>query len=443
MADAATPSPSAPAAASADAAAAQPAPGAAAPAQAAPQTTAPADGIPAVPARKPLPRLPGVEPDPEDDPSAFLPRPPDARTAAPQRGPDGRFLPADPARTGTPPASDADTAVEGTGPHPQEPDQGRAEKFKFGDVEFDSREAAEQNFKSLRGQYRPLMQIAREYGGVDKIPAVLGRAVESARGWHQHAQALEGQIQHLMAELEAVRSGKPVPPAGRTQPQTQNAAAPAPDAEAAEVDWGLFAEISKLANEQGEPHKAIEWLMQQNSQVMQSRLERLLAQHLAPLLAQQQQSAQTEQILAQTETLFGNLAEYTLDDGSPAFPELNSEDTAHEVGVTWANLGLDPEAALTPQGAIAAVAVYRMAKAAQSGAMPGQVTPTTPASPAPQGAAPSPTLTDALAAAGMDGGRPTTVTAGSDGSQSAEAARILAGLASANKNTRSALGFEP
>ena len=94
-------------------------------------------------------------------------------------------------------------------------------------------------------------------------------------------------------------------------------------------------------------------------------------------------------------------------------------------------------------GAIAAVAVYRMAKTKGSQAgpapVPGNVSTPAPATPP----APAPTATDALAAAALGDGRGSNASLPGDNAPSAEAARILAGLRSANSGNRATLGFDP
>jgi hypothetical protein len=157
----------------------------------------------------------------------------------------------------------------------------------------------------------------------------------------------------------------------------------------------------------------------------------MLADRDAPLKAKAAKDAVAEQ----TETLFSSLADYTHEDGSPAFPELSDEAAAFEVGRMWAQLGLPPESALTPQGAIAAIALYRMSRPKES-----QARVASPAPPAPPNPHAGPT--DAQAAADLTDGRQTVASVGGDGSPSAEAQRILSALRSSNTPNRSMLGFD-
>ena len=362
---------------------------------------------------KPIPSLPGVFPD--DDPFPPPPPPSSADAASDrarpgsqlQRGPDGRFVAA------SSPATAADgehTPQPGDQPPPQ------PAKFKFAGEEFDSREAAEQNLRSLRGQYKPLQGLARSLGGIDKIAPTLTSAAESARAWKAEAD-------RLRAELD-----------GRQPAAAPAASDPAPADEPAEsIDWELYAEIRKVAIEQGTPEKAEQWLHEQQERVINARVQALLDDRLAPLADAEQQAA----LASQTQALFTDLSTYVNGDGSVAYPELHDEQASYAIGRMWASLGLPPEAALTPQGAIAAIAIYRMAKGGRSQANPAAPTPASVAPPAP------PAPTDAHAAADLGDGRTRELIAPGGQGPSAEAARVLAGLRSVSQSNRAVLGFEP
>lgn len=409
MAEAAVAAPApAPSTAPAESAATAPSTGSA---EAAVVTTSSGD-IPVVPnprkAAKPIPsrpQLPGVFPD-EGDPF------PSDQAASPSRGPDGRFL-------ASPSSATSPTAPAGEHSQQLEP---KPAKFKFGGEEFDSAEAAEQNFKSLRGQYKPIQQLARQLGGIEKVPETLTRAAESARAWN--AEALR-----LQAELATLRSG---------QPAGQSPAAPAPDptppAEA-DVDWDLYAEVKKLATESGEPWKAEQWLINETRKLERARFEQMLDARFEPIRVQQQQA----EVDGRTTELFSNLQNYTLADGSPAFPELNDGDSAYAIGKMWAQLGLPAEAALTPQGAIAAIAMYRMLASGRSNPQARAAASAPPTQPPP----PPPAPTDTQAAAGLVDGRPSLASVAGNGAPSAEAARIVAALRATRTDGRTQmLGFD-
>lgn len=400
----AAPSPSAPASP-----AAQPAPGAPPAATPAPDTPA-AEKAPVK--AKPI-RLPGVFPD-DGDP---FPSPPssDKAGAARPRDASGRFVPDAPSGTeGAPPAE------EHTGESDQPPPK---PKVKFLGEDFDSMEAVEQNVKSLRGQFKPLQQKAAQ---ADQFRAQLGQAAESARAWKAEAERLQ-------AELQGRGGSQPEPATKGDGPDD------AADGDVPGVDWELYAEIKRLADEKGEGWRAEQWLHEQNEKIIQARVQKMLDERFEPV----QQHAEKAALAEHTERLFGNLATYTNSDGSPAFPELSDERAAYEIGRMWASLGLPREAALSPQGAVAAIAMYRMAKAVSQG-KPAATVPATGVVPEP--AAPTPAApTDTSAAAGLDDGRPSVARpgAGVGKGPSAEAAAILQGLRSARSNPlRAKLGFD-
>lgn len=399
----AAPSPSAPAVGG------QPEPGAspAAPATSTPSTDA-APAAKAKPTAKPI-RLPGVFPD--DDP---FPSPPssDKAPAARPRDASGRFAPDAPSEAGREPAAEE---------HTGEPEPSRA-KLKFLGEDFDSIEAVEQNVKSLRGQFKPLQAKAAQ---ADHFRAQLGQAAESARAWKAEADRLN-------AELQGRGGSQP-------QPATPGDGPNGAEGDTPGVDWELYAEIERIANEKGEGWRARQWLQEQTDKVTEARVQRMLDKQLEPV-----QSATAKAALAEhTEKLFANLATYTTSDGSPAFPELSDESAAYEVGRIWASMGLPRAAALSPQGAIAAIAMYRMAKAASQG-KPAASTPAPGIAPGAE--APASMLpTDISSAATMDDGRPSVARPGAVAGTgpSAEAAAILQGLRASRSTQANRLGFEP
>lgn len=388
-----------------------------------------APGTSAAPASTPSvsPSTPSTPPAPPGSP------PSSTSPAEPLPPPLPGVLPDGPA----PPLRDARQVVQDASPAdaPAQPDPA-APRFQFGGEEFESQEAAEQNFRSLRGQFKPLQALAKDLGGMERILPTLKSAADSARSWQAEAQRLQ-------AELAAVRAA----PAAAPSPSTPTAPAPdAADPSAAQdtqpstedVDWELYAEIKRVATESGEPWKAEQWLINETRRIEQSKVEKLLDERLAPFREAQAREA----VLSQTETLWSSLAEYVnTADGSPAFPELQDSESAFKIGRTWAQMGLPPEFALTPNGAIAAIALYRMMSAAgaSQGSPPNGSVASPPAPPTP-----SPSQANATAAAELDGGRPVpTAPPQPLAGVSAEAARIKAGLRQAHANaSRGHLGFD-
>lgn len=368
----------------------------AAPTAPAGEPTAPQPGAQAA-ARtiKPIPpsrsRLPGVL---EDGPEDATTRPP----VAEGRDAQGRFV-----KGVKSPEGEPIPVVEKAGGEPTIPELPEAKpKFKFAGREFESPEAAEHWVKSMEGRYRPIQEAATRH------EAQLVKAAESARGWHSEAQRLQARI----AELEA-----------QAPQPTETQATP----KASGIDWGLYAEISKVAQEAGEPWKAQQWLTEQVEAQRAADIKALREEAIEnPRREAEQQTALARQAdaLVESMTVHQNL------DGSPTFPELADDNSAYEVGALWQSLGLDPTLALTPGGAVAAVALYRMARGmdAAPAPVPALVLPVPP-DPA------------AEAAAGLEGGRPLMPAATNRRELDPGVARLVAGLKS-TQLLRPGLGFE-
>lgn len=154
-------------------------------------------------------------------------------------------------------------------------------------------------------------------------------------------------------------------------------------------------------------------------------------QALAPL----QGEAQQRQMEAQQQQLIDSVASLKLPDGNPAFPEVSDGKALREIGALWAQSGLPPEVALTPQGFMLAISNYRMLK--QMTGFGGEAAPElTPesinaaAGLTAEGGAP-PTAAGAAALVEADAGRETPL-AGGDARLPADTRRFLRSLTDTN-----------
>lgn len=344
----------------------------------------------------PPPKLPGVL---EDGPEDASTRPPDTRT----RDASGRFVAGEPkgGEVVTKPKPSAVEAPDGEPTIPEPP--GEAKPFTFAGKPFKTQAEAEQHYKSLEGRFDPIQKAAT------KNYAKLVEAAKLANDWHEVAQRQE-------AELQQLRAGQaPAEPA-------------ASDPEG--IDWGLYAEIRRVANEAGTPEKADQWLQEQHDRILRSEIAKIREEAIETPRRTAEEQAQ----LAQTaDNLVNAMSEVTNPDGSYVFPELRDGKTAHEVGALWRSMGLDPQLALSEGGAVAAVMLYRGAKALQGPAPAPR--PSAPVIPTP---APNPA---ADAAAGLEGGRPLLPAANGRRELDPGTARILAGLKN-TQLTQRGLGFE-
>lgn len=363
----------------------------------------PAAGEPKAAQPKPIkpippPRLPGVMEDGPEDASA-----PEA-VAARERDARGRFVKQ---AEGDVVAKPEPKAVESPDGEPTIPDLPDAKpKFKFMGREWDSPEAAEHYVKSMEGRYKPIQQKATQ------TEAQLVKAAESARGWHAEAQRLQAEL----AQLRQTGAQPAQPETTGDQPKG--------------IDWALYREIAKIANEAGEPEKAHQWLVEQQDAIIKAEIARVREEALTPYREQEARAAEQAEMAQTADAIVASMAEHTNPDGSPAFPEFRDGEQARAVGELWQSMGLDPRLALTPGGAVAAVALYRLAQSMNTAPAPA---PVPAASPAPDPAA--------LAAAGLEGGRPLVPAATPRRELDPGVARLVAGL----KNTqliRPGLGFE-
>lgn len=218
-----------------------------------------------------------------------------------------------------------------------EPDK-PVEKFKFGGAEFDSQEAAEHSFKTLRGQYRGMQErekVAAESAHQQNLAAMAWKAEAERLGYGRDA----GQT------TDPKQAGQPA--AGKEQP----AAEPNP---LADVDWSLY---QQLHDDHG-PKVAAAWLYEQTLKSLLPKLTSTLDEKLKPLAerdkAREEQEAQAQQG-QQVVSVFQEASTLKFEDGKVAYPELGDAQAAREVGYLWSALELP----VTTMGVHLAVLAYR------------------------------------------------------------------------------------
>jgi len=242
---------------------------------------------------------------------------------------------------------------------------------KFLGKDYQSISEVEQAHRSLQGQFKSLKDD-RDYG------------FSAANGWKAEAD-------RLRAEVEALKGGTPA--GGQAVQQnpvsTQRGQSLDVDALVSGIDMDAF-----------ERHAATSGLPQAGKYLVSETLRAVMEKVLPAVRAEFQQGlqpfqdrAQEAEVLQTVNTLVSGVGQLQMLDGAPAFPELNDPEKLHEIGLVWRDAGLPPEAALTRQGLISAVALYRLQKGLPSGPSlnPSARRTTTPAtatySPAPGSAA--------------------------------------------------------
>lgn len=298
-------------------------------------------------------------------------------------------------------------------PTPPEGLEPPKEKFKFAGEEFDSREAAEQNIRSLRGMFKPLQEKLakteqdREYG------------YEGMRRYEQIVSSKDARIAELENQLRSggatgtqqLPSGQDGQPAAGGEMDDVLSGIDGQAFEQVAVQYGLPTAVKLLAKQ----------IMQANEKIVQARVE-ATRQELMAQVEPFAQSEQQRQVLAGLQQTHSEITSLKLTNGQPAFPELSDPSTARAVGKVWKDFGNNPADALTPRGMVMAVALYRQVTGWQP--QPTPVVPT--AQPAAIPAVRSAPAPSASLDADPRGGTPSTL--GSQRGARGEAARILSDL---------------
>ena len=207
------------------------------------------------------------------------------------------------------------------------------EKFMFGGEEFESQAAAEQNFKSLRGQFKPLQE---------KLAAT-----EAAnQGWNDAYQ--QGKLtppQPDRAEPEGSASVKP----GDATPEPGSDDAIADIIKA--VDWQTVEDI----HEKDGPIAAQQWALYQ-----------ALKQHDKAVSGRLKEGTEDFQKFQEVQRVnqlgvdtFQEAARRVDGDGNPVYPELKDQEAASEILNIWNRLALPDDYKYSPAGVYVATLAYR------------------------------------------------------------------------------------
>lgn len=308
------------------------------------------------PARKSRPTLPGLvggNNEPADPEIAKAVGQEDAKSRVPQRDPaTGRFKSADDEREAEMLAErDRPQFPEGAeeAPDGEEKDEPKG-KFKFGGVEFDSQEAAEQNFRSLRGVHRSLIERVKS----EESEKLYG--YKAANAWQAEHDKVSKRVAELEQELASYKSGRG--PSGA-------AAGPVSTDGLAET-LQTFEYIAR----NGTITQAGEFLLTEAAKLAEAKLgekitqlEQKLSERLMPFESQSEQY----QVAENMTRVVVQLSDYKLMDGSLAFPELRDEAKLERIGEIWGELGYPEEHLQTPNGIITAISLLRMYDGMPSG----------------------------------------------------------------------------
>lgn len=325
--------------------------------------------------------------DSHDAPGGMVPEKVNDKPAAP--APVAQA--ADPKATAAPADDKKKDGPDRSKPFTPEPDD-PARPFKFGGEQFVDAQAAEHNYKTVRGMLPHLYQQVKQQSEAAAAQTRLATDnYNAAVGWQRQYEELKKQIESgTVAPAAAPKDGKP--------------AASAPTTAAAGIDWDTF---NYLANQ---PHigvaGALAWYHEENEKLVEARLakqrEELTGEfdsRLTPLVG----STEQNQALGTLQGLIKEMSTYTLPaerGAGLAYPELADDEALGKIAELWHAAQLDPNLLLTRTGLENAVFRYR-AFYPQGHRPAAQAAPSTTASaPAPQPAAPQPSSADTALALG-------------------------------------------
>jgi hypothetical protein len=295
----------------------------------------------------------------------------------PVRGPDGRFISQEEAarlfNADLDGESDDGVRIEGDEPAPkatpEEPPKkpelpGQGGKVMFLGKEYANLAAVEQMYRSLQGMHDP---IAKKLAQAEKDRDY---GYDAANRWQQEAEAAKAKL------VEYEKGRQPATSAGTEQKQGL-------DLEAL-VDGINYDAFETIAHDpKGGTRVAGRYLASQILNAVASQIVPALRAELMKEISPVRDTLQTSQQEAATANrvaqVLDQVAAMQTMDGKPAFPELLDAEMLHEIGATWRESGLPPEAAMSPQGLINAIGLYRLMKSLPDGttpaAEPGPVLP--------------------------------------------------------------------
>ena len=125
-----------------------------------------------------------------------------------------------------------------------------------------------------------------------------------------------------------------------------------------DIDTDAF---ERIAAQDGLP-QAGKYLVSQTLKAVLDRVVPSIRAEYQTALQPSLQREQEAQVHQTVNTLIESVAGYKTLDGTDAFPELRDAEKLQEIGAAWTDAGLPPEVALTPQGLINAVVLWRFMK---------------------------------------------------------------------------------
>lgn len=259
-----------------------------------------------------------------------------------------------------------------------------AKTFEFGGEKFVDQAAAEQSFKSLRGQFKPMIER------VQSAEAERDRASTSAHSWKAEAE-------RLTKELEALRGGAPA--TGGKQPGTGGAPTGAVTAAGeGELDADerfLYEHAAELIADpkigMGGFQLALREIQDKRVEARVAAVEKRFEEKLEAGLAPSRESSELQTLKTTADTLIADMSTHVWPAGHAragqvAYPELGDSDKIAAIASHWKAEGREPADLFTHQGLRAAIALYRFTYGEPAAAPAPTATPTPVVPPQPSSA---------------------------------------------------------
>jgi len=249
--------------------------------------------------------------------------------------PEPAPVPADPAKVGEKPAA------------PPTPEAGKQEAgFSFAGKSFKSQAEAEQRHKSLEGMFKP-METRAAQAEKDR-----DEGYRVGHGWMQYARGLEAEVAQLKggAQAQVGASGK--------QAASPASSMPTVDAILENIDADTFEQILV----QGGAAQAAKFLAAEILGAVNDKMLPAVKASVDQALTPYQEAEAGREWASAMEASLEQLVSLRDPSGNPAFPELTDGAVVQEIGEMWASHGLPAEQALTGQGMITAIGLYRLMK---------------------------------------------------------------------------------
>ena len=238
---------------------------------------------------------------------------------------------------------------------PEKDEAPEGEKFEFMGEKFDSKEAAEQNSKSLRGQFKSLQEQITELRTAN----------------NSYELAFQRQEQ---AKAEGTGAEKQPQGSAGAEPDKKSESSGG-DAVAEIITKGIDWEMVKQIREQQGEDAALQWSLYE----MGTKLSERFDSQLKASTSEFEKFQEVNRAQRMTADTFTQARNFVDDKGQPLYPEFQDMETTKEVVELWKRLDLPPEKMHSPAGVYFAILAHRDLKGTIGSGEPKATAETPPA----------------------------------------------------------------